>query len=54
MVLDRSGALVVTQGDRVVRATSTNSTRIIVGNGLFRSTGDGGPATLAPIYDVMV
>jgi hypothetical protein len=44
---------VLTLGDRVVRATSASSTQIIVGNGLFRSTGDGGPARDAPVYDVM-
>jgi hypothetical protein len=52
MVVDRSGALVLTQGDRVVRADSPNSTQIIVGNGLFRSGGDNGPARLATVYDV--
>ena len=50
---DVSGALVLTLGDRVVRATSASSTQIIAGNGLFRSTGDGGPARYAPVYDVM-
>jgi hypothetical protein len=34
-------------------ATSASSTQIIAGNGLFRSTGDGGPARNAPVYDVM-
>jgi hypothetical protein len=53
MAIDRSGALVLTRGDRVVRATSANSTQIIAGNGLFRSGGDGGPARLATVYDVM-
>jgi hypothetical protein len=53
MAIDRSGAIVLTRGDRVVRATSTNSTQIIVGNGRFRSGGDGGPARLATVYDVM-
>jgi len=53
MAIDRSGALVLTQGDRVVRATSINSTEIIAGNGLFRSGGDDGPARLATVYDVM-
>lgn len=53
IAIDRSGALVLTLGDRVVRATSTNATQIIAGNGLFRSTADGGPAREAPIYDVM-
>jgi len=53
IVIDRSAALVLTLGDRVVRATSTNETKIIAGNGFFRSTGDGGPAQEAPVYDVM-
>ena len=53
IAIDRSGALVLTQGDRVVRAFSTNAIQIIAGNGFVRSTGDGGPALDAPIYDVM-
>ncbi len=53
IAIDRSGALVLTMGDRVVRATSTNSIQIIAGSGFFRSTGDGGPARNAPVYDVM-
>jgi hypothetical protein len=53
IVIDRSGALVLTLGDRVVGATSTNATQVIAGNGFFRTTGDGGPARDAPIYDVM-
>src|SRR5579862_5234309 len=53
IAIDRSGALLPTMGDRVVRATSTNSTQIIARNGFFRSTGDDGVAQDAPVYDMM-
>jgi sugar lactone lactonase YvrE len=50
LAIDSSGAIVMTVGDRVVRASSAGAAQMIAGNGCFRSTGDGGPAREAPVY----